>query len=359
MTAALPRVTILVLNYNRWRDTIECLESVFRIDYPNWRVVVCDNASTDDSLDRIRDWANGRLAHLMPADNPLRVLSEPPVAKPIRYVEYDRAQAEAGGDAHDVDVPLTLIRVGSNRGFTGGNNVGLRYLLANGHERLGAEYVCLLNNDAVIAASCIRQLVDVAEPDESVGAVGGTMLEYSAPNVVQVAGGGWVSLWHGGTRANGVGAPRNEPPDRTLGFVSGCCMLVRLSTVARVGLLDERYFMYGDDTDWCVRMAAHGYRMAYARQAEIWHRGSGTAVRGSWTSDYYNVRSPLLFVWKFRPLRMPAAFAYSVYRCVLPKLVRGQWARLRAVGRAYADVFGAALRYRDDEGGLSSTATRS
>ena len=359
MTAASPRVNILVLNYNRWRDTVECLESVFRITYPTWRVVVCDNASTDGSLDRIRDWADGRLTHTLPAENPLRALSEPPVPKPIRFVGYDNVRAEAGGRSDDVDAPLTLINVGSNRGFTGGNNVGLRYLLANRGDELANEYVCLLNNDAVIAPSCIGHMVDLAERDAAIGAVGGTMFEYSAPNVVQVAGGGWVSLWHGGTRANGVGASRAEPPDRALGFVSGCCMLVRLSTVARVGLLDERYFMYGDDTDWCVRMRAHGYRMGYAREAEIWHRGAGTAVRGGWTSDYHNVRSPLLFVWKFRPLRMPAAFAYSVYRCVLPKVVRGQWKRLRAVGRAYADVLGSALRQQHLKNGASPRALRS
>jgi hypothetical protein len=86
--------------------------------------------------------------------------------------------------------------------------------------------------------------------------------------------------------------------------------------------------------------------MAFAPGAEVWHRGAGTAIRGSWTSDYHTVRSQLLFVWKFRPQRIPAALAYSVYRCVLPKVVRGQWTRLRAVGRAYANVFGSAMWQR-------------
>jgi GT2 family glycosyltransferase len=334
MTVMPPRVSILILNYNGWRDTLECLESVFRADYANLRVVLCDNASTNESLDRIRAWADGQFVFEPAADSRLRSMSQPSAPKPIPYVEYDRDGAEAGGARDGADAPLTIIRVGSNRGFTGGNNVGLRYLLA----RRETDYVCLLNNDTVIAPSAIRRMVDLAERDESLGAVGGTLLEYTMPDVIQVAGGGWVSLWHGGTKANGEGASRAEVPLRPIGFVSGCCMLVRLSTVDRVGLLDERYFIYGDDTDWCVRMRDIGLEMGFAPNAEVWHKGSRTTMTGSPWNDYHNVRSMLLFVRKFRPHLMPAAFTYSIYRCALPKIVRGQWKRLGAVGRAYADV---------------------
>src|SRR5918997_2832779 len=94
-----PRVHVLVLNWNGWRDTLECLESVFRVDYANLRVIVCDNASTDGSLERIKEWAEGRLAPDPAPNERLRHLSSPSVPKPIEYVEYGRAEAERGGNS--------------------------------------------------------------------------------------------------------------------------------------------------------------------------------------------------------------------------------------------------------------------
>src|SRR5450631_1463343 len=117
------KVYILILNWNGWQDTIECLETVFRNDYPNYQVIVCDNDSTDSSLDKIKAWAEGRLEPKNVENEYLRALSSPPVAKPVTYREYSRTRAEKGGAADDGDVSLILIQTGANLGFAGGNNV--------------------------------------------------------------------------------------------------------------------------------------------------------------------------------------------------------------------------------------------
>ena len=126
------RAYVILVNWNGWRDTLECLESLFRTSEVEPRVIVCDNASTDGSLEHIRNWAEGIQAAPAVHLGPLQDLAGSLVEKPLPYVEYDRDQAEAGGDPQDSDCPLILVQCGNNLGFAGGNNVGLRYLLARG-----------------------------------------------------------------------------------------------------------------------------------------------------------------------------------------------------------------------------------
>jgi glycosyltransferase involved in cell wall biosynthesis len=94
-----PKVAIVILNWNGWKDTIECLESVFRNTYPNYQVIVVDNGSTDGSIEKIKAWADGKQEVLTPEPtHPLYHLSHPPVKKPIPYIYYTREEAEKGGD---------------------------------------------------------------------------------------------------------------------------------------------------------------------------------------------------------------------------------------------------------------------
>jgi GT2 family glycosyltransferase len=330
----LPRVQIIILNWNGYRDTVGCLASVFALDYSNFRVVVCDNGSSDGSLERIREWAEA--GEIVTAREGSHTLPSIPVRRaPVPYVEYDRSLAERGGSEGD-DAPLVLIRTGGNLGFAGGNNVGLRYSLARGD----SDYVWLLNNDTVVDAGALRELVAVATSDPRLAAVGGTLLEYDQPDVVQDVAGANFSRWHGMITRIGheksARAPRPVP--ERLDYISGGCMLVRASILPAIGLLDERFFIYGEDTDWCLRMQAARYAIAYAPGANIWHKNGGSSASGGPFQTFHNTRCPLLLIHKYQPARLPVAFGYSLYRCLLPKIVRRQGPALRAVLRAYVDV---------------------
>ena len=308
------RVQILLLNWNGWRDTIECLRSVYELAYPDFGIVVCDNGSGDSSLARIREWA----------EHPSRQ------SRVGTIVEIDRPGAETGSSAAD----LLLIQTGDNLGFAGGNNVGLRYLL----RRDDCEYIWLLNNDTVVAPDALDALVRHAESDPLLGAVGGTLL-MEEPDVVQDAG-GISSAWHGMSRAIGAGqrAADLPPEPPRLDYVSGGCLLVRLATVRQVGLLDERFFMYSEDADWGIRLRQAGFRLAVSLKARVWHKGGGSVHYHTPRHDYYVTKSALLFMQKHYPARLPFAFIYSLYRCLLPKIVRLQWRRFLAVLRAYRDI---------------------
>jgi GT2 family glycosyltransferase len=342
-----PRVHVLLVNYNGWRDTVECLESVLRLDYPDFRVIVCDNASADNSLERLQDWADGRLV-LKPAESEhLRHLSWPPVRKPVTYREYSQAAAEEGGSPVDDEPQIVFVRMPANAGFAGGNNVGFRYLTSRGEPG----YAWVLNNDTVVAPDALRRLVEVVERDEAIGVVGSLLFDYAKPDTVQAAGGAKVTRWNGMPwPAIGAGSDdSSRAVAERIDFVHGASMLIPLSALTRVGPFDERYFLYSEEADWCFRMKAHGLRVAYAPAAMVWHKGGQSTGRGTPLQDYFVVRNTLFLVHRFFRPFVPVALLYSVYRCFLPKLLRGQWARVAAVGRAYRDFIHQVLR-----GGLNT-----
>ena len=335
-------VDIILLNYNGWRDTTDCLESVFRSDYPEFRVIVCDNGSTDESRALLEAWARGELRAGERVTSSLQRLVVPPVPKPIEYVVYDRASAAIHATA-DAGRRLVFIHNGGNIGFSAGNNVGVRYALARG----GADYTLFLNNDMLIAPTAVSELVRCAESDPRIGATGATILDFREPELVQEAAGGTFAPWSGMVAMSQRGAARGTTRSGVpLDYVSGGCLFVRTSVLHEVGLLDERYFIYGEDQDYGIRVRRAGYRLAYCRVAEVWHRGGGATVHRSAHFDYNSLKSNLQLISKHYPLLLPVAAAYSVVRCVLPKLARRQWHRLPATARAYRDFTADLLRGR-------------
>jgi GT2 family glycosyltransferase len=327
-----PRVEILLLNWNGWRDTIVCLESVFALDYPNFGVTVCDNASSDDSVERIEAWARGDLRVEADATLPQGQWRYAP--RVLRSHTLDRAAAESGEAVGDAE--LVIIRTGGNLGFSGGNNVGLRHILARGEAR----FTWLLNNDTVVAPDSLSHLVRRAEQDDTIGAVGATVLEFREPDVVQYLGGASFAPWRGRIALLGKGQPASAPrpePAR-LDYISGGCLLVRTAALEEVGLLDERFFMYSEDADFCFCLRRAGYRLALAADAEIWHKGGASSVPGSPLHDYHNLVGNLLVMRKHHPWHMPFTVPYALYRYLAPRIVRGDWKRAAAIARAFIDV---------------------
>ena len=329
-----PHVDVLLLNWNGWRDTIECLDSLLASDYSRFRIVVCDNASTDGSVERIEAWARGELS-VAPTFGGSSVANAGGARAPVTYVTYDRASAESSATPPD-DARVVIIRTGGNLGFSAGNNVGLRYLRNRG----GGDFVWLLNNDTVVAPSALAKLVARAGDDPSIGAVGATVLDFAKPDEVQYFAGAAFAPWRGRIRLIGNGlpatAPRPEPLD--LHYISGGCILVRWSTIEAVGLLDERFFMYSEDADWCFCMRKAGFRLAFAADAEIWHKGGASSVPGSPMHDYHNLIGNLLVMHKHHPSHLPFTVLYALYRYLAPKIVKGRWRRAAAVARAFGDA---------------------
>ena len=326
---SIPKAACIILNWNGWRDTIECLESIFHLTGCHLRVIVCDNASSDGSVEKIKQWARGELA-AESANRELSGLISPPVPKPIPYLELSREQAEAGSPTSDVN--LVLIQNGANLGFAGGNNVGLRYGLAD----VNCQFFWLLNNDTVVKADALSALLRYIQQRPEVGLCGSLNLSYHEPSVVQAQGGKTYRRWTARVRV----PPRltidhlDSRPEH-MDYVNGAAMLASRQFLDKIGLMDESYFLYFEELDWAMR-AAGKFKLDYARESVIYHKdgasiGSNTdRTKRSLLSDKYLSRNRVLFTRRFLPWALPSVLAW-VCLAAAYRLCRGDMERAKAM----------------------------
>lgn len=332
-----PLVYIIIINWNGWKHTIECIESVMRLRYDNFRLIVCDNNSTDGSIDKIKDWAQGRLKFDCNY-NVTQDLFDSTIVKPIPFMEYDRNTAENGGNVIDERFSLILINVGANLGFAGGNNVALRYVLARGN----FEYVWLLNNDTVVTADALTYLVKRMQEKHDIGMCGSTLVYYYQPNIVQVLGGATYNKWLGLPKHIGANQIFRQgivydcvAIEQKMQYVVGASMLVRKQFLMDIGLMNEQYFLYFEELDWAVR-AKGRYSIGYAAKSIVYHKEGGSIGSSqdskirSWISDYYGIRNRLLFTQRYYPEALITVYL-GLTISLLNRVRRRQYDRVKMI----------------------------
>jgi GT2 family glycosyltransferase len=341
-----PHVHVVLLNWNGWQDTIECLESVFRLDYPQFSVIVCDNASSDDSLGKIQDWANGRLAASCNSNDLVRLVF-PLLPKPISFVSL--INNEISEVTARRDVPLVLIQTGANLGFAGGNNVGIRYSLAGGY----CDYVWLLNNDTVVEPDSLSALIRMAEADPKLGICGSQLRSYDCPDEIQTMGGRRYIRWSGRTRPlRELTTPQVSTVAGAPDYIEGASMLIKRECLEAVGLLEDSYFLYYEELD-LVERARPFFHFGYSVESLVYHKEGATigsaSIRSnrSVRSDFYQARNRIVFTRRYHPWFMPSVLAITglsaVQRTIIGRsqngkaIVRGAIAglsRTRSYGQA-------------------------
>lgn len=240
-----PLVTCVVLNSNRREDTLQCLASVEASTYSNVASIVLDCHSTDGSVEAVR-------------------------------ARFPR---------------VLVLELAENRGYAGNNNVGIRAALD-----MGAAWVFVLNEDTTLAPDCIEQLVEVGESRSNVGIVGPMVYHADEPTVIQTAGGRLNARWEGWH----LGA--NEPDHgqfahvRPVEWISGCGILVRRGAIEAVGALDDRFFIYWEETEWCIRTRRGGWDILHVPAAKLWHKGVQRDYRPKPAVTYYLTRNRLLML---------------------------------------------------------------
>jgi len=315
---------ILVLNWNNWSDTIECLESVFQSSYANFQVICIDNASTDNSEQRIKEWAEGKRIikssfFTFDLDN-----------KPIPVVTYDRQTAEEGGalekegtlPSQSHQYPLILIHAGGNEGYAGGNNVAIRYVMKRGD---GA-YVWILNNDTVVDKDALSTMVTCIEKNTRIGMAGPKLLYYDRIHVLQAAGGCKITPLFGNTRLIANNREDSGKWDSPLypDYICGASLLVKREVVETIGLMDESYFLYWEDADWGVRARRDKYELVYCPESRVWHKEGGTSGGINPLTDYYWTRNGLAFSKKFYPAFLPLVTIAYLAKHTVVRLLRRQ-----------------------------------
>lgn len=321
---------IVILNWNGWKDTVECLESVFRLSDCNFRVIVCDNASTDGSLDNLKRWARGELA--ANCQNPqLSHLVFPACPKPICHLELNREEAQQGRITNDPS-RLVLINNGGNLGFAGGNNVGLRFALRDP----ACQFFWILNNDTAVDPLALAALLQHMRQEPDLGLCGSTIRSYANPDEIYVMGGRKFSKWTGRSRLPGRSANvGTSPGDTEIDYVEGASMLVSRAFLEEIGLLEESYFLYFEEVDWAAR-ARGKCSLGFSRESIVYHK-EGASIgsnpeRGkrSLVSVRWMTRSKVLVTRRFWPWALPTVMATIAFGA-LERLVRGDWRRGRSI----------------------------
>ncbi|MBB5187721.1 hypothetical protein HNQ57_001999 [Zhongshania antarctica] len=285
-------IYVVLVNYGGWRDTQECLESLLKLDYENFEIVVVDNKSQNQSLEHLVSWARGE--ELASVDNAsLAEYSQPPVDKPIDYnvIEWMKEGCVNSGTLKKRRV--TFIQSGENRGFSAGNNVGISYALSGGD----ADYIWLLNNDTVVGRNSLNELVSkfllYKKTNEKVGIIGSKLRYYHAPEVIQAIGGRY-SKWLATTKHVGafevdVGQYDADESYCGVDYPVGASMFVCADFIREVGPMCEDYFLYFEELDWVLRGRVSGWSVGYCSGSEIFHKEGGTigvASRASGRSEF-------------------------------------------------------------------------
>ncbi len=266
-----PNVAVVILNWNGRDDTLECLESVRGIDYPNFEVIVVDNGSSDDSVQAIRE----------------------------RFPE------------------VTVIETGKNLGYAGGNNAGIREAI-----RCGAECVLVLNNDTVVDGNIIEAFLSAGSVLQGWGLLGAKVYSQAEQSTLQYAGsqedrekGDFTYLGTGQTVDGTSYQEIRETP-----YVYGAAFMVRAKAALDVGLLDERYYLCYEETDWCNRMRKKGYKIYFVPKALVRHRGESPSFEGKQSPlrTYFMVRNRLLWAERHMPFRAWLKLVFRSLRFFLP-----------------------------------------
>ena len=269
MSYSCPRVVVIILNWYGREDTLECLASVKQIDYVNYEMIVVDNGSSDESVYAISK----------------------------QYSD------------------IVILQTGKNLGYAGGNNVGIRWSL----ER-GADYVLLLNNDAIVDPGIITAFVKAAKDFMEGGLFGAKIFYYDKPDTLWNAGADWDPEF-GCHRTRGSQQKDGEAFNYIVesAYANGCALFACTAMLGNIGLLDEDFFLLYEETDLSYRAKKAGYKVYFVPEAKVWHKIS-VSIGGdnSPIARYFTARNQLL--WASRYLSWQNRL--RVYRQVLKRLHR-------------------------------------
>lgn len=307
---------VILVNWRNPYDTIECIESLLNQNYPAYQIVVCENGSADSSLEIFKAWASGNLCIAPNKNSPgARYAQQPPERSSL---EAEFVQAIKVENTYTVPLPSTaqvnsnvvFIEIPENTGFAGGNNVGLRYALANND----GQYFWVLNNDTVVAPDALMHLVKKTKINPSYAMVGATVYHYDQPTQIQYSCGATANRWLATVRPV-IEYPVGEAEDairhledfveKQVSYVVGASMLLTRDFLKKVGLISEDYFLYYEEQDWVARMPKE-MKIGYSSLARVYHKegasiGAKTVskVRKSRTAEYYSSRSRIIYTKRF------------------------------------------------------------
>jgi GT2 family glycosyltransferase len=288
--AALPKVLVIILSWNRKDDTVETIKSLSESVVANFdlEILVVDNASSDGTVEKVKGLF--------------------PKVKTIVNRE--------------------------NLGFAEGNNVGIRHGL-----RDGFDYIALLNDDTIVDKNLIKKILEEHQKNEKAGAISPKIYfakgfefhknkykESEKGKAIWYAGGvmDWKNIYGSNRGVDEVDKGQFDETTET-DFATGCFVMYKRKALEEVGLYDKRFYLYMEDADHAQRMKAAGWKILYSGRGCLWHKVSQSSGIGSELNDYYLTRNRMLFGLKYASLRTK----FALIRESLRLLVNGRkWQKI-------------------------------
>lgn len=287
-----PKIAIVILNWNGYKDTSECIISLQKTTFDNYQIFVVDNGSIQDD-----------------------------------YLLLNKNFPE-----------IEIIRSESNLGFTGGNNLGIEYAM-----KMNPDYFLLLNNDTIVEPNFIRPLLDVFEKEKNAGIAAPQINYFYEPEKIWTAGGKISRLRGSGFDHSDQIYNSTKSEIRHVTFVSGCCMLIKKKVLEKIGLFDDNYFLYIEDADLCCRTTQAGYKIAVNSNSKIFHKvSSSTKENHSLLPIYYATRNRLYFSQKNFPNFFILTLAYISLAMMIKSvywLFSKNLKKILMITRAFKDFF--------------------
>jgi GT2 family glycosyltransferase len=254
----LPLINIVILNWNGYKDTVSCLNSLFKINYPNYNIIVVDNGSKNNEAKKLKKKYKNK---------------------------------------------ITLIENKTNLGFAGGNNSAFKYILEKNKD---SEYILIINNDTIVDKNFLKILVENSYKNKNIGISGPMICEYKNNKKTKIIS--FLPFQNNiftiikNKIINKKYIDKNQYKKTNLKNISGCCMLINKQALKKIGPFDKSFFAYVEDTDLCWRYRNKGYKIIWVPQSKIWHKVSNST--GGYLSDisiYLQLRNHLRFAKKIYP----------------------------------------------------------
>jgi len=307
----LPTIAIVVLNWNGWKITLKCVESLLNLQIPNKfriSVIICDNGSTDNSVVEISMWINTHNLLLSKKDF----------------------------------ISCILLQNATNLGYAGGMNVGIKHAL-----KFDTKFVWLLNNDTHVTAGALVNLMVCANEHANVAIFGSTICEYTNPLLVKSAGGCRYNHLFTTYYAIGSGVELSKVmtwnTNLHLDYIDGSAWLIRREVLDTVGLLNEDYFLYFEELDYAHRIRKYGWQLKWCKNSIVYHQGGAssmdyqTSLNPRHTSSYHADLSAFKFTWNHHRRILWLAMIARIGGRIIKIISSGNWYLINSLWCSYKD----------------------
>ncbi|MFX3617533.1 MAG: glycosyltransferase family 2 protein [Sporolactobacillus sp.] len=299
-------VAIIIVNWNNYDETIDCLKSLKKLVYKKFKIFIVDNGSSNDSVSYLKNYCSKQV---------------------------------------NENLSFELMETGKNLGFAGGNNIAIRKALKEKFE-----FVWLLNNDTVVEPMSLTELVKIMLDDQQVGVSGSKIYYYNNPNRIWFAGGN-INTWTG--KASHIGYQEVDKGNlyretTEVGYITGCSMLIRMDVIQQIGALPEYYFLYYEETEFNLMTKKRGWKIVFVPSSKIYHKASSSTGGENSASpmvNYYFLRNQFWLIYKTQPF-------FKYYICYIYILLKGlkrivvilrhdkknRWENVKAIFKALYDA---------------------